>query len=62
VARVIEGLTDFEGFAPKGRAVQDKLAGLGIKVVESFRRRDDRHHARDNRRSRQIPGVEPPGP
>jgi AcrR family transcriptional regulator len=34
VARVIEGLTDFEGFAPKGRSVQDKLAGLGIEIVE----------------------------
>jgi AcrR family transcriptional regulator len=36
VARVIEGLTDFEGFAPKGRSVQDKLASLGIEVVERF--------------------------
>ena len=36
VARVIEGLTNFEGFAPKGRSVQDKLAGLGIEVVERF--------------------------
>jgi AcrR family transcriptional regulator len=36
VARVIEGLTDFESFAPKGRSVQDKLASLGIEVVERF--------------------------
>jgi AcrR family transcriptional regulator len=36
VARVIEGLTDFEGFAPKGRSVQDRLASLGIEVVERF--------------------------
>jgi AcrR family transcriptional regulator len=36
VARVIEGLTDFEGFAPKGRSVQDKLASLGTEVVERF--------------------------
>ena len=36
VARVIEGLTDFEGFASKGRSVQDKLAGLGIEIVEQF--------------------------
>jgi AcrR family transcriptional regulator len=36
VARVIEGLTDFEAFAPKGRSVQDKLASLGIEVVERF--------------------------
>ena len=36
VARVIEGLTDFEAFAPKGRSVQAKLASLGIEVVERF--------------------------
>jgi AcrR family transcriptional regulator len=36
VARVVEGLTDFEGFAPKGRSVQDRLASLGIEVVERF--------------------------
>jgi AcrR family transcriptional regulator len=36
VARVVEGLTDFEAFAPKGRSVQDKLASLGIEVVERF--------------------------
>jgi AcrR family transcriptional regulator len=36
VARVIEGLTDFEGFAPKGRSVQDRLASVGIEVVERF--------------------------
>jgi AcrR family transcriptional regulator len=36
VARVIEGLTDFEGFAPKGRSVRDKLASLGTEVVERF--------------------------
>src|SRR5436189_1917600 len=36
VARVIEGLTDFEGFAPKGRSVQDRLASLGTEVVERF--------------------------
>jgi hypothetical protein len=36
VARVIEGLTNFEGFEPKGRSVQDKLANLGIEVVDRF--------------------------
>src|SRR6266480_2741397 len=36
VARVVEGLTNFEGFAPKGRTVQDKLASLGTEVVERF--------------------------
>src|ERR1043165_5617398 len=36
VARVLDGLTNFEGFEPKGRTVQDKLAGLGIEVVERF--------------------------
>ena len=36
VARVVEGLTDFQRFAPKGRSVQDKLASLGVEVVERF--------------------------
>ena len=36
VARVIGGLTNFEDFEPKGRTVQDKLASLGIEVVERF--------------------------
>lgn len=36
VGRVIEGLTNFEGFEPKGRSVQDRLASLGIEVVERF--------------------------
>ena len=34
VARVIAGLTNFEGFEPKGRTVQDKLASLGTEIVE----------------------------
>jgi AcrR family transcriptional regulator len=36
VGRVIDGLTNFDGFEPKGRTVQDKLASLGIEVVERF--------------------------
>src|SRR6201981_2006968 len=36
VARVLDGLTDFDGFEPRGRTVQDKLASLGIEVVERF--------------------------
>jgi AcrR family transcriptional regulator len=36
VARVLDGLTNFEGFEPRGRTVQDKLASLGIEVVERF--------------------------
>jgi AcrR family transcriptional regulator len=36
VARVIDGLTDFGSFEAKGRSVQDKLANLGIEVVERF--------------------------
>src|SRR6185503_13718316 len=36
VARVIDGLTNFEGFEPKGRVVQDKLASLGVELVERF--------------------------
>src|ERR1700688_50080 len=36
VGRVLDGLTNFGGFEPKGRTVQDKLASLGIEVVERF--------------------------
>ena len=36
VGRVIDGLADFEGFEPRGRTVQDKLASLGIEVVDRF--------------------------
>jgi AcrR family transcriptional regulator len=36
VGRVLDGLTNFEGFEPKGRTVQDKLASLGIEVVQRF--------------------------
>src|ERR1700745_2109975 len=36
VGRVLDGLTNFEGFEPKGRTAQDKLASLGIEVVERF--------------------------
>lgn len=36
VGRVIDGLTNFEGFEPKGRSVQERLASLGIEVVERF--------------------------
>src|ERR1700746_2900673 len=36
VGRVLDGLTNFEGFEPKGRTAQDKLASLGSEVVERF--------------------------
>jgi len=36
VARVLDGLTNFEGFEPNGRTVRDKLASLGIEVVQRF--------------------------
>lgn len=36
VARVVSGLTNFEGFEPKGRTVQEKLASLGTEIVERF--------------------------
>jgi len=36
VARVVDGLTNFEGFEPKGRTAQDKLASLGVELVERF--------------------------
>ena len=34
VARIISGLTDFEGHTPEGRSVQDKLLRLGTEIVE----------------------------
>ena len=36
VGRVLDGLTNFEGFEPNGRTVQDKLTSLGTEVVERF--------------------------
>src|SRR6476620_10577013 len=36
VARVLGGLTNFEGFEPKGRSVQDRLASLGLEGAERF--------------------------
>jgi AcrR family transcriptional regulator len=36
VGRTINGLTDFEGFTPQGRTVQDKLTNLGKEIVERF--------------------------
>lgn len=34
VARAIKGLTDFEGFTPEGRTIEDKLMSLGTAIVE----------------------------
>ena len=34
VARTISGLTDFEGFEPEGRTLEDKLMSLGTAIVE----------------------------
>ncbi|MGC1563861.1 MAG: TetR/AcrR family transcriptional regulator [Bradyrhizobium sp.] len=36
VGRTINGLTDFGGFTPQGRTIQDKLANLGLEIVERF--------------------------
>jgi AcrR family transcriptional regulator len=36
VARVLDGLTNFEGFEVRGRSVQDKLVTLGAELVERF--------------------------
>lgn len=36
VARVIKGLTGFDGYTPDGRTVQDKLTSLGTELVERF--------------------------
>lgn len=34
VARTIKGLTDFDGFTPEGRTIQEKLTSLGTTMVE----------------------------
>ncbi len=34
VARIIDGLTNLDRYAPEGRTVQDKLTSLGIALVE----------------------------
>src|SRR5271165_7191068 len=36
VGRTINELTDFEGFAPQGRTVEDKLTSLAREIVERF--------------------------
>jgi AcrR family transcriptional regulator len=36
VARVINGLTNFESYMPEGRTVEEKLTSLGTAVVERF--------------------------
>jgi AcrR family transcriptional regulator len=36
VERVVDGLTNFEGYEPKGRTVPDKLASVGADIVERF--------------------------
>ena len=36
VSRKIDGLTQFEGFTPEGRTIQDKLMSLGGTIVENF--------------------------
>jgi len=36
VGRTINELTNFEGFAPQGRTIQDKLTNLATEIVERF--------------------------
>ncbi len=36
VARIIAGSTNFEGFEPRGRTVQNKLASSGAEIVKQF--------------------------
>ncbi len=36
IARVITGLTNFEGYEPRGRTVTDKLTSVGAELVERF--------------------------
>ena len=60
VARVLEGLTNFEGFEPKGRTVQDKLASLGSEVVEQFIEETLGITRATIAEAERIPGIEPP--
>ncbi len=62
VARVIAGLTNFEGFEPRGRTVQDRLASSRHRDRGTIHRGDNRRHPCNDCRSRQIPRVEPPRP
>ena len=36
IARIITGLTNFEGYEPRGRTVTDKLTSVGTELVEDF--------------------------
>ena len=36
IARVITGMTNFEGYKPRGRTVADKLTSVGAELVERF--------------------------
>ena len=58
VARVIAGLTNFDGFEPRGRTAQDKLSESRDRDRGTIHRGDDRRYPCDNCRSRQIPRVE----
>ena len=62
VARVIAGLTNFEGFEPKGRTVQDKLASLGTEIVERFIEETIGVTRVTIAEADRFPGVEPPRP
>ena len=59
VARTINGLTDFEGFTPAGRTIQEKLTNLGIEIVERFIEDTLGPHPRHDRRGAAISRVEP---
>ena len=36
VARAVTGLTNFDGYVPEGRTIQDKLTSIGTAIVERF--------------------------
>jgi hypothetical protein len=59
MARVIAGLTNFDGFT-RGRTAQDKLSSLGTEIVERFIEETIALLC-NNCRSQQIP-AEPPRP
>ena len=62
VARVVDGLTNFEGFEPNGRTVQDKLARSGVELVERFIEETLGITRATIAEAETIPGLKPPCP
>ena len=59
VGRTINGLTNFEGFTPQGRTIQDKLANLGTRDRGEIYRGYARPNPCHDRRGPTLSGIEP---